>query len=162
MAFQAKINMARSYDASITDSREINKILRKMLKDDKNKDYLDQIYFAMAEVAIKNNDMPLAIEYLQQSVATSVQNNYQKATSALMLADIYFEMPEYQEAQAYYDTAMMFLPKEHDDYDLIKAKTSVLSELVVHLITIQHQDSLQRLVNMSEADRKSFIQELYR
>ena len=58
MAFQAKINMAKSYDASSGDSKSLIKFLTKMIKDEKNKDYLDQIYFALAEVALKDNDLP--------------------------------------------------------------------------------------------------------
>jgi tetratricopeptide (TPR) repeat protein len=160
MAFQAKINMARSYDASFADSKEIDKILRKMLKDEKNKEFRDQIYYAMAEVALKNNNKAKAIELLKESVATSVQNDYQKATSSLKLADLYFEMPDYQNAQAYYDTAMMFLPNDYPDYTTLKSKTSVLSDLVVHLITIQHEDSLQNLVMMSESERNAVIDKI--
>jgi tetratricopeptide (TPR) repeat protein len=157
MAFQAKLNMARSFDASSGDSRDIIKILNKMLKDEKNKDYKDQIYYALAEVSLKENDTPLAIDYLRQSVSTSTNNNYQKAKSALKIADIYFAMPKYEEAQAYYDTAMMFIPKDYPDYTTISSKTNVLNELASNLLTIQREDSLQRLVNMPEADRNAVI-----
>ncbi len=160
MAFQAKINMAKSYDASTGDSRQVIKYLTRMLKDDKNKDYLDQIYFALAEVALKDNDMDLAIEYLGLSVLKSTNNNYQKSASSLKLADIYFEIPEYELSQAYYDTTMMFLPKDYPDYKSIEAKTSVLSELVIYLITVQHQDSLQRLSRMSEDERSRIIDKI--
>ena len=157
MAFQAKINMAKSYDATSGDSKSLIKYLTKMIKDEKNKDYLDQIYYALAEVALKDNDLDKAIEYLALSVEKSIKNNHQKATSALKLADIYFDIPEYELAQAYYDTTMMFLTEDYPDYKNIKAKTTVLSELVVNLITIQYQDSLQRLVNMSTSDRNKII-----
>jgi hypothetical protein len=157
MAFQAKLNMARSYDASTGGSEKIVKILTRMLKDDKNKDYKDQIYYALSEVAIKDNDIPLAIDYLKQSVSSSTNNNYQKSKSSLTLADLYFAIPRYREAQAYYDTAMMFIPKDYPDYETISSKTLVLSDLVVNLITIQRQDSLQHLVNMPEAERNAVI-----
>lgn len=157
MAFQAKLNMARSYDASFGDSREIVKILNKMLKDDKNKDYKDQIYYALAEIAIKEKNPTQAIEYLRLSVSHSTNNNYQKAKSSLTIADLYFSIPKYEEAQAYYDTAMMFIPKDYPNYNDIAAKTKVLSDLVVNLITIHTEDSLQRLVNMSENERNAVI-----
>ncbi len=160
MAFQAKINMARSYDASTGDSKMIVKTLNKMLKDDKNKDFKDQIYFALSEVALKDHDTLLAINYLKKSVTTSTIDNYQKAKSSLTLADIYFSLPKYEPAQAYYDTAVMFIPTDYPNYDAIKARTNVLSDLVDNLITIQLQDSLQRLVNMSESDRNAVIDNL--
>lgn len=157
MAFQAKINMATAFDASYADSREVRKLLRRMLKDDKNKEYLDQIYYALAEIDLKEGFVEDGINNLQLSVQESVSNNYQKAKSALRLADLYFEMPDYQNAQAYYDTAMMFLPKDYPDYNVLDRKAGVLSDLVVHLITIQHEDSLQKVAAMSESDRNELI-----
>ena len=52
MAFNASINLARSYDTRYgDDSKDIVKQLNKMLKEDKNLEFRDQIYFALAEVA---------------------------------------------------------------------------------------------------------------
>jgi tetratricopeptide (TPR) repeat protein len=160
MAFQAKINLAKSFDASTGDRKQITKILTRMLKDDKNKDYKDQIYFALSDVAMRDQDTAMAIDYLKLSVSSSVNNNYQRTKSSLTLADLYFEMPSYENAQAYYDTAMMALPKDYPDYEDIDRKTRVLNELVESLITIQHQDSLQRLANMSDAERNIIIDKL--
>jgi tetratricopeptide (TPR) repeat protein len=160
MAFQAKINMAKSYDASAGDSREIIKILNRMLKDDKNKDFKDQIYFALAEVALKDKNIPLAIDYLKLSVLKSKTNNYQKATSALQLADLYFAIPDYKKAQAYYDTTTQFLPKDYPNFKIIQAKTKILSDLVENLITIQVEDSLQMVAGLSEADRNVVIDKI--
>ena len=53
MAFNAKINLAGAYDISMGNSSEIVKELRKMLKDEKNIDYHDQIYYALASVSMK-------------------------------------------------------------------------------------------------------------
>lgn len=157
MAFQAKMNLAKSYDINSGDRKQITKILTRMLKDDKNKDYKDQVYYALAEVAMRDHDTVAGIDYLRSSVSSSVNNNYQLAKSSLTLADLYFEMPSYVNAQAYYDTAMTSLPKDYPDYVEIERKTKVLTELVTSLIVIQEEDSLQNLVNMSEADRNKVI-----
>ncbi len=122
MAFQAKINLAKSYDVNSGDRKQITKILTKMLKDDKNDDYKDQIYYALADVAMRDHDTVAAIDYFRLSVSSSVKNNYQRATSALTLADLYFEMPSYENAQAYYDTAMMSIPKDYPNYAEIEKK----------------------------------------
>lgn len=160
MAFQAKINLAKSYDVNSGDRQQITKILTKMLKDDKNVDYKDQIYFALADVALRDHDTAAAVNYFRLSVSSSVKNNYQRATSALTLADLYFAEPEYENAQAYYDTAMMTIPKDYPKYAEIEKKTKILTDLVVNLITIQHEDSLQRLVNMDEKDRNAVIDKI--
>ncbi|MFO7613592.1 MAG: tetratricopeptide repeat protein [Bacteroidales bacterium] len=160
MAFQSKINLARSYDAQSGDRKLVTKLLTKMLKDDKNKDYKDQIYYALSEVALRDQDTAAGMDYLRLSVATSVNNNYQKATSSLTLADLYFNIPSYENAQAYYDTAMMFIPKDYPDYNQIERKTRMLNELVQNLIVIHHEDSLLRLANMSDHERNLVIDKL--
>ena len=160
MAFQARINLAKSYDINSGDRQQITKILKKMLKDEKNKEYKDQIYYALADVAMRDRDTATALENFRLSVSSSVNNNYQRATSALTLADLYFEMPSYENAQAYYDTAMMIIPKDYPDYAEIENKTKTLTDLVESLITIQYEDSLQQLVRMSEPERNAVIDKI--
>ena len=157
MDFNARINMAKSYNATDGDSKSIINQLLKMLKDEKNKDYLDQIYYALAEVELKNEDIPKAMEYLKLSVATSTTNNLQKAFSALKLADIFFTKPDYQNAQAYYDSTILFLPKTYPDYENLKERKDVLTELVTNLLVVEREDSLQNLAAMSESKRNQKI-----
>jgi tetratricopeptide (TPR) repeat protein len=157
MAFNARINLARAYSASSGDKRMIEKELGKMLKDIKNKDFRDQIYYALADIAFKNKNDTLGVRYLRNSVATSVNNDYQKSISSLRLADIYFKRPDYGQAQAYYDSTIMFLPTDFPDYDKIYTKTDILTRLVGYLQTVHVQDSLQNLANMPEADRNKII-----
>lgn len=161
MAFNATINLAQSYDARYgMDSKSIVRNLEKMLKEDKNKDYLDQIYYALADIAAKDSLDTLAVHYLKLSVATSKKNNYQKASSSLKLGDIYFEIPNYKLSQAYYDTAMQVLPKDYPDYNKIKDRTTYLTDLVTNLIVVETEDSLQMLVAMSEEDRNQIIDKI--
>lgn len=148
MAFEAQMNMAECYSEGTGDSKHINKVLLKMAKETKNEEYLDQIYYALAQIAISDMNDTLAIGYLKKSVSKSVSDPIQKTTSALDLADIYFEKANYEGAQAYYDTASMALPKEYPNYDAIVKKTAVLSDLVAQVQTINLQDSLQRLALM--------------
>lgn len=157
MAFEARINLATAYDASLGDSKQIVKVLNKMLRDEKNKDYKDKIYFALAEIALKDGDEPLAIDFLKKSVASTVQDKNQQTTSALKLAAILFENNEYVVSQAYYDTAVRALPKDYPGYDSIKNKSEVLSGLVINLTTVQLQDSLLRLANLDSTERNKII-----
>src|ERR1035438_5391188 len=61
--FNAKINLALCYIANSNNKSYIVKKLIKMLKDDKNKDQLDQVNYALAEVYLKDNDTLMAIDY---------------------------------------------------------------------------------------------------
>jgi len=68
MEFNAKINLAQCYTAKSNDRDYIVKKLKKMLRDEKNKDYLDQIYYALAQISLTDRDTIQSIDYLTQSV----------------------------------------------------------------------------------------------
>lgn len=157
MAFQAKINLAKSYDSQSGDREKIIKTLTKMLKDVKNEEYKDQIYYALAEIALKDQQDSLAQSYLSLSVANSTNNNYQKTISSLKLADIYFEGNKYKLAGAYYDTAMQAIPGDFPNIEELKNRAEILSSLVDNLVVIQTEDSLQRLAQMPESQRLKII-----
>ena len=75
MAFNSKMNMAKCYDATSANSRNIKKTLLKMSKDIKNKDYLDQIYYALAEIALRENNTAGSIE-ISEALCSSKQDKY--------------------------------------------------------------------------------------
>jgi tetratricopeptide (TPR) repeat protein len=160
MAFQAKIAQARSFDASASTKKDIKAQLMKMLKDKKNTEYFDQIYYALAEIAHKENNQEQAIRYLNRSLESSVDNPRQKALTYLLLADIYFAKPQYAAAQAYYDSCATVLPENYPDYQAIMTKRENLTGLITNLTTISREDSLQRIALMNEADRDKFIDKL--
>lgn len=157
MVFNARMKRATLYDVSTSSARDIKKELLRMLKDDKNREYLDQVYYALAIIEQKEKNLPQAIEYLKRSVRNSTNNPKQKGISYVTLADIYFERPDYKNAQAYYDSSVVTLPKDYPGYELIVAKKKSLTSLVTHLNTIALEDSLQKLAKLSEAERDQVI-----
>lgn len=160
MVFNARINLAKSFDIYTGDKAGLEKQLRRMLKDTKNKEYYDQVYYALAELAILDNNDTLVMHYLGLSVATSTKNNYQKSSSSLQLADMFFKKQNYEMAAAYYDTTIQTLPLEHPDYAAINAKTLTLTELVKNLSVVQHEDSLQKLARLPQAELALIIQKI--
>jgi tetratricopeptide (TPR) repeat protein len=160
MEFNSKINLAQCYVTQSGDRDYILKKLTRMLKDEKNKDYQDQIYFALANVSLRDNDTTEGISLLKKSVAYSSVNNYQKAMSALSLADILFYRQDYMEAQYYYDSTMQFLPKDYPNYKEIKKKTATLTDLVKNLQIISREDSLQKMATLPDAERNKIIDKI--
>ncbi len=157
MDFEARLNLARCYDATRDDGKYIVKTLEKMAGKNQYKVYRDQIYYALAEVAEKNKNDSLMVHYLRLSVSNSKDNDYQKSTASLKLAEDYFQHGNYVPAQDYYDTAVRFLPKDYPQYAQIKNKSQVLSQLVQNLQSIHTQDSLQRLARMDTAQLYALI-----
>lgn len=160
MVFNARINLAKSFDVSTGNKAELEKQLGRMLKDTKNKEYYDQVYYALAEMAALDKNDTLVIYYLKRSVANSSKNNYQKSTAALQLADMFFIRQNYEMAAAYYDTTIQTLPLEHPDYTAINTKTLTLTELVKNLRVVQYEDSLQKMAKLPEAQLMAAIKEI--
>ena len=160
MAFNAKLNQARSYDVSANNSADIKKRLDKMLKDKKNIEFRDQIYFAMAELAFREGDEELGMDYLKKSAATSISNNKVKAEAYMLLGDIFFDKPKYIPAHAYYDSCLTILPEGHAKFEQVFDRKKSLDHLVDDLLLIKREDSLRKLAAMDEKERDKIIREL--
>jgi tetratricopeptide (TPR) repeat protein len=157
MVFSAKINHAKLFDTEGGDSKEVIAELTKMLKDEKNLDFRDQIYYALANIAYRQKNEELCMTYLNKSIRTSTTNTTQKALSFLKRADIYFDRPDYKRAEANYDSAMSVLPKDYPDYSMLDEKRKSLNALVYNLNIITLEDSVQRLAAMSPDQRNAAI-----
>lgn len=157
MEFNARMHLATNYDGSPSRRAQIMKELDKMLKEEKNEPYRDQIYYAMSEVNRIDEDTTERMENLAKSVAAYKENDFQRTYSSLQLADLYFNQEKYPESKAYYDTATSSMPKSYPNYDEIKRKSAVLTELVDNLQVVVVQDSLQRIAKMSEKDRDRWV-----
>tara|TARA_B100000900_G_scaffold328679_1_gene288976 strand:+ start:3933 stop:6563 length:2631 start_codon:yes stop_codon:yes gene_type:complete len=162
MAFNAKINRARAYDVASGNIESVREELQKMLKDDKNIEYQDVIYYGLAELSVRENKIEEAIPLYKKSVSKSVTNNAQKAISSLQLGKIFYERQHYRMAQLYYDTTIVFLDINHPSYKPALQKQSTLSALIYNLDVINHQDSLQMVAMMSENERNNFIDAIIR
>ncbi|MBN2683190.1 MAG: tetratricopeptide repeat protein [Bacteroidales bacterium] len=160
MAFNAKINRAEAYSSGSGDVREIKKQLLKMLKDDKNIDYHDQIYFSLANIEQKEGNLKQAIEYYFLSARSSISNTNQQAISYLALADIYFSIPDYPKAQQFYDSTMTFLSSDYPEYEKISEKTKHLNELIENLNIAHLEDSVQKLSKLPSKELDKIIDEL--
>ncbi|MDR2037822.1 MAG: tetratricopeptide repeat protein, partial [Bacteroidales bacterium] len=157
MSFNATISLASASRGSGEDIREVRKQLNKMLRDSKNADYLDQIYYALAEIEMHEENTDKAIEFYQKSALASTSNLPQKTKSYLTLGNLFYDRRDYVPAQAYYDSAMLNMRPDYPNYIQISSKAASLDALVENLNTIQFQDSVQRIARMPEADRNKLI-----
>ena len=156
MRFQAQINKALSLP---TGGQSIRQELTKMLKDEKNLEYKDQIYYALAELEMKSGNKDQAIVYYTQSAFHSINNNRQKGISYLKLGDIYFEDRDYLKAQKYYDSTVQALPDDYPGYEQIEGKAEGLSELVLHYETYIFEDSVQQKAQLSPKELEKTLKQ---
>lgn len=155
LQFNAKIKLAVTYDG---DAKEVISLLEKMLKDGKNKEYFDQIYFALAQVYEKQGNDEMTIKCYELSAKTSVNNKKQKGKAFLALGDYYFGQPDYIKASNYYDSTLIMITAKFPNYEEIAAKKESLKDLVKHLKIVKEQDSLLKVANMTDEERETFVE----
>jgi tetratricopeptide (TPR) repeat protein len=160
LEFYARINRAMSYSRTGGSSAMIRKELNKMLSDEKNKDYVDQIYYALGELSWEEQNRPEAIDYFKKSVSSATTNPKQKAKAFLRLADLFFDERKYAQAETYYDSTLTKINEQHPRYTEIKVRAESLSELVGYLDAIAMYDSLNTICGLSEADRAVRLAEI--
>lgn len=160
MAFQAQINLAQSFDPSTGNTRSLEKSLLKMHREDKNKDFASQIYFALGSLALKEKNDTLALSRFRLSVATAGSNRAQKAFTALKLGELLFNKEMYIKSQVYYDTAVQFMSPDHPEFTKASLRATTLTKLAFEIQIIETQDSLQKIARMPETSRNEFINNL--
>lgn len=146
LTFNSQIEQVSILSAQQLDFTKANRILNRMLKDDKNLEYKGQIYFRMALNELDAGNTDKAIETLKVSVQESLGDKNQKTSSYLKIGDIYYQRKSYLQAGIYYDSANRVLDETHPDFETILAKNQIVTDLLEHLVRISQNDSLIRLV----------------
>ena len=158
LEFSAKIRQTEVYSGK--DTTKIIKQLRKMAKSSKNKDYLDQVYYALGNVYMSIPDTIQAVASYEKGVEESTLNGIDKAFNQIQLGDIYFQQRKYIQAQPNYSEALGQLKKEDAAYPRVAKRSEVLDELVVFYEAVELQDSLLRLSKMSEEEQLVIINKI--
>lgn len=161
MAFSSRLNMAQnSWLSGKGNAAEARASLEKLLKDPKNADYVDQIYYALAEIDLKEGNRTEAIKNLTLSLKSSKQNRAQKAESYLKLANLYYEEEEYVPAKAYFDSTLQVMASTDERYINVSKLSNSLTDIAANIQIIQLQDSLLRLAAMSDEEKRDLANKL--
>ena len=121
-----------------------------MLKDPKNKEYRDKIYYEMARVAYRKQQYPAALALLSKSVRVPTRTGSQKSYTYLLAGRIYYEnLHKYRLAAAYYDSTVQNLSKDAPTYAAIKERSEILTDFAKQYTIIETQDSLQALARLT-------------
>lgn len=131
--------------------------LRRMARSDNNKEYLDQVYYAIGNIYLTQGDTAAAIAAYEKGRAASTRNGIEKGVLLLRLGQVYWDQRRFDKAQPCYTEAIGLLDKTREDYEEITRRSKVLDKLVPYTSAVYLQDSLQALSRMSEADRNAAI-----
>lgn len=158
LEFAARIRQTEVFPGN--NPHKVIRSLERMGKNEKNKDYLDQVYYALGNVHLTQEDTIKAIQSYESAIEKSTRNGMDKAICQIKLGDIYFGRRDYVKAQPCFSGAISIINKEYKEYKRISKLSSILDELVIHVEAVHLQDSLQTLARMPEAERLAVIDKI--
>ena len=156
--FNARIKQSEVYTGSNIEP-EVKSLLS-MVKYDRNKDYLDQIYYAVGNLYLSRKDTTNAIANYELAVEKSTRAAIDKAIAQITLGELYFAKRNYEKAQPCYSEAVPLLPDTYANYALLQRRSDVLDELAVYSQNVNLQDSLLRLAAMPEEEQLKLIDKI--
>ena len=155
LAFNARIAMTEVM-AKDNAGKMISR-LKRMAASDNNKEYQDQIYYAIGNIHLSRKDTLQAITAYEKGNQKSTRNGIEKGVLLLHLGDLYWTKEKFSDARRCYGEALGLLDKDRKDYQQLANRSKVLDELVPYTDAVQLQDSLQQLARMSEKERNAAI-----
>ena len=155
LAFNARIAMTEVM-AKDNAGKMISR-LKRMAASDNNKEYQDQIYYAIGNIHLSRKDTLQAITAYEKGNQKSTRNGIEKGVLLLHLGDLYWTKEKFSDARRCYGEAIGLLDKDRKDYQQLANRSKVLDELVPYTDAVQLQDSLQQLARMSEKERNAAI-----
>lgn len=162
LAFYAKL-----YSTQVTeikdekDLKKMERYFKKLLSDENNEEYKDKIYYEMALFALKQNNLPLCIQHLKTSLIQIGVTPAQKGYTFLKLGELHYKpLAKYEKSKTYYDSTIIYMSKNAENYKAIEKRQRTLSEFVKQLNIYRLQDSLQRLARMPETERLAYLDKM--
>ena len=156
--FNARIKQSEVYDGA--DITPEVKALKRMTHYDRNKEYLDQIYYAIGNLYLSRGDTANAIDNYRLAAEKSSRSGIDKAITQVKLGGLYFDRGQYELAQPCYAEAVPVLPKTFPDYASLVRRSDVLDELALYSQNVTLQDSLLRLSYMTPEQQLAIINKI--
>ena len=153
--FNARIAMTEVMAGS--RARQMIGKLKRMAANDNNKEYLDQVYYAIGNIYLAQKDTVNAIAAYEKGNEKGTRNGIEKGVLLLHLGDLYWLQEKFGDAGRCYGQAIGLLDQDRDDYEQLSKRSKILDELTPYTDAIHLQDSLQALAKMSEKDRNAAI-----
>ena len=162
LEFSARLAMLKSaYAAGTKNLATTTKELERMIKDEKNVEYIDQVYFTLGELNLEGGDKVAAIKNFRKSLDTPSRNKAQRAETYLKLAELYFEEETYVDAKLFYDSTLQIIDKSDERFDSIKEYADNLTDIAENIKVIILQDSLLSISGMSDEEREELALKIF-
>ncbi|RZL12895.1 MAG: hypothetical protein EOO62_09805, partial [Hymenobacter sp.] len=151
--FQSKLLLGQVSELDKQNKERLDKYFAALLKDPKNKEYQDKIYYEMARLAYRQQKYADALGLLRTAAKVPTVSKSQKGYTYLLAGRIYYEnLHKYRLASAYYDSTVQAMPKENPLYLATQERAGILQEFAKQYTIIETQDSLQALAKLPDTE----------
>lgn len=154
MLFYARLNQAKE-----SPNDEADKLLSKLLKENKYNNFFGEIWFARAELAQKAGDLKNATLYFQKACQEDGTVEEVLCASYTILGDIFYDQKDYIQASAYYDSASNHANRELAASGALEMRRQNLAQLADYLETIETFTNQQAIDALSEEELYALAKE---
>ena len=131
--------------------------LHRMAASDKNRDYLEQVFYAIGNIHLGQKDTLRAIQAYEEGGRKAQKNSWSKGVLLQRLSDLYWSRQRFGDARRCYTEAIGMLDKSRQGYQQMTERSVILDELVPFTDQIALQDSLLLLATLPEDQRNEAI-----
>lgn len=155
----AHLEKAKNFNYSSGDKLVFTELLTALEEDRENRPFLDHIYHQKAQYYLTVGNDSLAQVYYKKSLRENSQDKILVATNYETLGDMSFDANLYKDAGAYYDSTMTSIIKNSKPFRIIKRKRENLDDVIYYEGIAEVNDSILKLVSLSETERLLFFEE---
>ena len=147
MLFYARLNQAKE-----SPNNEADKLLGRLLKENKYKNFFGEIWFARAELAQKAGNLESATLYFQKACQADGTEKEVLFASYTTLGDLSYAQKDYIQASAYYDSASNHSNRELAASGALEMRRQNLAQLADYLETIETFNNQQEIDALSDKE----------
>lgn len=155
---------ASIYSASIDANRgeksweDLAKSLERMLKKDKYSPYADIVYYEMAQLAMRNQSLSKANQWLILSIQKNEKNNKLKQKALVQLGALNYQSDRFSIAKIAYDNLSAVL-KTYPNYEQITLRKKWIDKIANLDEMIAQEDSLQMIFTAPKKNQSAIAKQ---
>ena len=158
MEIKSQLAIADNFKKDKNDYDEYKNHFLNVSKKQVYKSRVNELEYAIAKIALENENLEEAELYLKKSLSEKVNfEPFTRSKAYETYADLEFKRGNYLYATAYYDSAVTLNVFENEQ-KRINVRSEALKKLMEKYYLVQKNDSILKLANMPKAEQESFFQ----
>lgn len=151
------LGQVKNFDFARGDTIALKELLWDLGQDRENRPFRDIIFHETANVYRVMSNIDTAVAYYNKSIEFYNEDRQLQANNYSTLADINFDLAEYQKAGKYYDSTLTFLEENSRTWRRMNKRRENLSDVIKYERIAAVNDSILRLVAMSPEEQLAYF-----